>query len=100
METTGGDASWINVNNEGHNRSIHNMVRAGLLDNIQHAKKQCCSEETSEEAHRYKIHSALDNTSPQFSWYGQNPSIHELRTFGGDIHPITSSPKKLDDITQ
>ena len=32
METTGGDASCINVNNERHNRSIHNMVRSGLID--------------------------------------------------------------------
>ena len=27
METTVGDASWINGNNEIHNRIIHNMVR-------------------------------------------------------------------------
>ena len=32
METNGGDASWLNGNNERHNRSIHNMVRAALLD--------------------------------------------------------------------
>ena len=36
METTGGDASWINGNNERHNRSIHNMKRAGLPDSNQH----------------------------------------------------------------
>ena len=39
METTGGDESWINGNNERQNRSIHNMVVSGLLDNNQHAKK-------------------------------------------------------------
>ena len=38
MENTGGDASWLNGNNERHNRSIHNMVIAGLLDINQHAK--------------------------------------------------------------
>ena len=38
METTGGDASWINGKNERHNRSIHNMVRSGLLDSNQHEK--------------------------------------------------------------
>ena len=32
MENTVGDASWINVNNGIHNRSIHNMVRAGLIN--------------------------------------------------------------------
>ena len=32
METTGGDTSWINGKNEINNRSIHNMVRAALLD--------------------------------------------------------------------
>ena len=37
---------------------------------------------------------------PQFSWYGKNPSIHELRTFVLYIYPITSSPKKLDKRTQ
>ena len=31
MENNGGEASCINVNNEIHNRSVHNMVRAGLL---------------------------------------------------------------------
>ena len=36
MESTGGDASWINVNNERHNKSIHKMFRAGLIDSNQH----------------------------------------------------------------
>ena len=31
METTGGDASWLNGNNEPHNIKIHNMVRSGLI---------------------------------------------------------------------
>ena len=39
MEITGGNASWINGNNERHSKSIHNMVGAGLLDSNQHAKK-------------------------------------------------------------
>ena len=38
METTGGGASWINGMNERHNRSIHNMVRSGLLGINQHEK--------------------------------------------------------------
>ena len=38
METTGGDAYWLNEKNERHNRSIQNMVRAGLLDSNQHEK--------------------------------------------------------------
>ena len=46
------------------------------------------------------MHSALENISSHFAWYGKKPSIHELRTFGCDIYPITSSPKKLDDRTQ
>ena len=32
MEPTGGDVSWLNGNNELHNRSIHNMVREVLID--------------------------------------------------------------------
>ena len=38
METTGGDASWINGNNKIHNRSIHTMVREGLVEDNQHEK--------------------------------------------------------------
>ena len=92
METTVGDASWINGNNERHNRSIHNMLRAGLLDINYHENKWCFSVKTSAEVHRFIIHSDLDNTSPNFSWYGKNPIIHELRVLGCDIDPITSSP--------
>ena len=32
MRNIGGDASWINVKNELHNRSIQNMVRSGLIE--------------------------------------------------------------------
>ena len=38
MENTGGNASWINGNNERHNRSIQNIVRAGLLDSTEQEK--------------------------------------------------------------
>ena len=48
METTGGDASFINVNNEQHNRSIHNMVRAGLIGINQHENEFCCAAEIPE----------------------------------------------------
>ena len=50
--------------------------------------------------HRCRIHSALDNISDHFSQHGKKPSIHELRTFRCDVYPITSFPKKLDEITQ
>ena len=76
------------------------MVRAGLIDSNQHENKWCCSTKTSAEVNRCRIHSSVDNISLHFSWYGKNPSIHEPRTFGCDIYPITSSPKKLDDRTQ
>ena len=39
METPGGDTSWINGNNERHNKSIQNMVMAGLLDSNKHENK-------------------------------------------------------------
>ena len=38
MEISGGDAFWINGNNEKHNRSIHNIVIAGLLYSNQNEK--------------------------------------------------------------
>ena len=47
VETTGGDASWINENNEKHNISIHNIVRAGLIDSNQHGKIVMCSRKIS-----------------------------------------------------
>ena len=85
MEANGGDASWINSKNERHNRSIHNMVREGLLDSNQHAKKWCCAAEKLAEVHICKTHDALDDTPPHFAWYGKNPIIHQLRKFGCDI---------------
>ena len=39
MEITGGDTSWINDNNEIHNRSIKNMVMAGLVYSNKHENK-------------------------------------------------------------
>ena len=32
MKITSGDTSWFDGKNERHNRSIHNMVRSGLID--------------------------------------------------------------------
>ena len=72
METTGSDDSWINVNNERHNRRIHNMLIAGLLDINNHKNKSCCAAETSEEVHRFRIQSAIDNISPNFAWYNKD----------------------------
>ena len=43
METTVGDASFINVNNEIHNRRIHKIVIEGCLDINQHENKWCCA---------------------------------------------------------
>ena len=94
METTGGDVYWINGKNERHNIRIHNMIKEGLFNSNQQAIKWLCAEETSAEVHRCKIHSALDNTSPKFACYGKKPSINEHRTFGCNIYPIKSSPKK------
>ena len=38
METNGGDAYWINVDNERHNRRIKNIIISGLLGSNQHEK--------------------------------------------------------------
>ena len=43
METNGGYASCLNGNNEIQNRSIKNMVRAGIIDINQHKKMVLCS---------------------------------------------------------
>ena len=61
METTGGDASWINGNNERQNRSIHNMLIADLLGSNHNENKLFCAAEKLAEFHRCRIHSALDN---------------------------------------
>ena len=71
------------------------MVIVGLLYSNKHTNKWYFAAEISVEVHICKLHSALDKTSPHFSWYGQNPSVHELRTFGCNIYPIISSPKTL-----
>ena len=63
------------------------MVREGLLDSNQHENKWCCAAETSAQVRICRIHSDLDNISPHFEWYGKNPSIHELRTFGCEYSP-------------
>ena len=76
------------------------MVRSALLGSNQHENKWCYADETSAEFNRYKIHSALDNNSPHFIWFGKHPRVHELRAFGCDIYPITFKPKKLDNILQ
>ena len=39
METTGADAYCLNCKNERHNRSIHHMVIADLLDSNKHEHK-------------------------------------------------------------
>ena len=49
------------------------MVREGLIGSNKHKNEWCCAEETSNEVYRYKTHSALDNTSPNFAWYGKCP---------------------------
>ena len=78
LKTTSGDASCLNGNNERHNRSIQNMVIISLYDSNQHKNKLFCANETSSQAHRFKIHSALDNNSPHFTLYGKHARINEL----------------------
>ena len=100
METTGGYASWPDCTNERNIRSIHNIIREGLLDINNHENKWCCAAEKSSVFHIRRIHNVLDNISPQFTQYSKNPNIHTLREFGCDKYPITSSTKNLDDRTQ
>ena len=100
METTSDDASWLDRNIKWQDINTNNVVRSGLLGINQHEKKWCRAAETSDEVYRCKIHSELDNTSPHFSRYGKRPSIHEIRTFGCDIYPITLLSKNLDGRTQ
>ena len=38
MWTNGGDTSWLNGNNKGHNRIIYNMDTAVLPDSNTHEK--------------------------------------------------------------
>ena len=78
METTGGDASWINGNNERQNRSIQHMEISGLLDRNQHENKWCYTVDTPADFHRLRIYSALDDISTHFSWYGENLSSMNL----------------------
>ena len=45
METTGGDAYWLNVKNERQKISIQNMVTEGLIDSNKHENKWCYESE-------------------------------------------------------
>ena len=49
METNDGDAYWINGKNKRQNRSMHNMVREGLIVSNQHENKWCYAADTTEE---------------------------------------------------
>ena len=49
IETTTVDALCLNVNNERNNRSIHNMVIAGLIGSNKHENKWCYAADTTEE---------------------------------------------------
>ena len=51
METTCGDASWINGKNKQHNRIIHNMIKVGLIGGNQHKNTWFCASETSAEVY-------------------------------------------------
>ena len=64
------------------------MVRAGILFRSQHENKWCCAAETPEEAYRFNIHSSFYSTSPQFSWYGKNPSSVTLEPLGMSYNPL------------
>ena len=59
METTSGDASLLDENNERQKISIQNMLRAYILDSNQTENKWCCAARISAEVHRCKIHSSL-----------------------------------------
>ena len=100
METTSGDASWLNWKNKIQNWIVHNMVIQVLLDINKHENWWCYESETSAEVYRCKLRIALDTTSHPFSWYGKKHIIHELRTFVCDIYPITFLPKELDESKQ
>ena len=41
IETTGGNASWLNEKNKRHKIIIHNMIRAGLLGSNQNENIWC-----------------------------------------------------------
>ena len=51
-----------------------------------------CAAETSSEVHGNKTHSALDNVSPHFAWYGQ--SIESINSEPLDVI-FTQSPYLL-----
>ena len=93
METTEVDALRLNGNIGWRNRSIHKIIRVGLIDGNQNEKKWFYAAETSNVLYRWIIHSALDNTSSRFVWYRNNPIINKLRTLLCDIYPIKPSSK-------
>ena len=51
IENNGSNESYINGKIERHNRSINNMVRAGIIGSNKNGKKWCCAAETSAEVY-------------------------------------------------
>ena len=68
METTGCDASWLNVNNERHNRIIYTMVRTGLIDSDRHEKNGSVQQKHKKKS-IYAI-SIVHYTTPHLTLYG------------------------------
>ena len=71
------------------------MIIEGLIYSNQHENKWCFAAKKTAGVYRFKLHSVLDNTSPNFFMVRKNTIIHELRAFRCDIYPVTSLPKSL-----
>ena len=63
-------------NNQQQNIIINNMVSEGFPDSNKHENRWWCAADTSAEVRIWKLHIELDNTSPHFDLYSQNPIIH------------------------
>ena len=92
-ETTGGNASRINGNNEGHNRSIHNIVRSGLLDSYQNEKKMVsCSRKINRGSYLQNTQfSRKYLTSLCMVWY-----VERCNWNHGNIQIVLTSTKNVD----
>ena len=69
LDTTGGDASWLNGKNKLHNRIIYKMVISCLIVSNQNENKWCCASETYAEVDSSKIHSVMGNTLLFLVWW-------------------------------
>ena len=82
LQQTAGYTSFLNGKVERHIQTCKNMTRCIHIDSGLDNKFWCFADEYSTKIYNILSHSALDGESPDFFWYNERTSIHDIRCFG------------------